>query len=536
MSFGPWGPEREGRVIKPDFFRTSNSKKPSKPKMTRGRLTILIIVLVILFFILVVSPLASIYTDALWYNHIEFQSLFWKMLSSQVILVFAFGAIFFILLYGNIRLARKLPPAQKIAIEGSPLEGFIRGASKWWSRGLLIFSIVAAFVSGLGWGGRWETVLKFFNHSAFGKTDPIFHKDIGFYLFSFPFFRELIDWLISSLIFVFVVTVIVYLLDGGIKMKREPGMLAPNVKAHLSVLLGLIFIVKAISYRLNMYELLFTKDGVVWGAGYTDASARLPVLWILTILSILCAAIAITNIRYKGWKLPVIAVGVLVGVSIIGGTLYPLIIQTYRVKPNERKLESKYLRHNIDLTREAYKLDTIESSPYAAESNLDAKDIEANQATIRSIRLWGPEPMLTACEQLQAIRQYYVFNDVDVDRYDINGTYRQALISAREINSSNLPQPAQTWVNKRLVYTHGYGVCLAPSSDIGPEGNPNFIVEDIPPRSTTNIQVKKPEVYFGEATADPVIVKTTEKEFDYPRGEERIYTTYTGKGGVEVKS
>lgn len=534
------GPEKEDWSKKLEEMDFSVIKERFKSGMTKPRILIIIAIAALFLFIAILAPFAAFYTDALWYNHIGFQNLFWKMFWAKILMVVAFGATFFVLMYGNILLARKIPPDQEIDLKGSPLEEVIDRVrsvgSKAVTWGLVAFSAVAALLAGLGWGGKWELVLKFLNHASYGKTDPLFGKDIGFYLFSYPFQKELVNWLISSLFFILVITAVVYVFDGGIRLKRGPDMLAPHVKAHLSVLAGVILLVKAWSYRLNMYELLMTKDGAVYGAGYTDTHARLPALWILTILALVAAVVLIVNIKYKGWFLPALAIGSMVVVTVLAGTLYPVIIQNLRVKPNEREMESEYLAYNIEYTREAYNLGEIREESFAADETLDLAGIEANRATIKNIRLWDPRPMLDTNEQLQSIRQYYVFNDVDVDRYTVDGEYRQTMIGAREMQQSNLPDEARTWVNTNLVYTHGYGVCINPSNDISEEGNPVYLLSDIPPVGPTNLQVTRPEIYYGEKAADQVVVDTTEDEFDYPRGEEKVYSQYEGKGGVEVKS
>ncbi len=511
-----------------------------KQGFTKRRAVIIVIILLIIAFLAIIVPFASFYTDALWYNHLGFQNLFWKMFWAKILMVVIFGAVFFVLLYLNVYLARKIPPSQKISAEGSPLESVIIKIKGAWGKfiriGTVVFCLLAAFFSGLGWGGKWETVLKFLNHTSFGTKDPLFNKDIGFYAFSYPFQRALVDWLTASLIFIIFVTAAVYLFTGGIRLKRGPDMLAPHVKAHLSVLLALIFLVKAWSYRLNMYEVLFSKRGVVYGAGYTAVHAQLPALWIMFVLALLAAVILLINIRYRGWILPAIAVVSLIVVAFLAGTVYPLIIQNYRVKPNELSKESPYLKYNIDFTRQAYKLSEVQVKPFEAGLNLNLEGILRNRTTVRNIRLWDPRPLLNTYQQLQSIRQYYSFNDVGVDRYTIDNVYRQTMIGGRELVQANLPESARTWVNNTLVYTHGYGVCLNASNDVSEEGNPVFLIKDIPPRGPTNLQVKRPEIYFGEKSNDYVVVDSSEKEFDYPKGNQKIYTVYKGDGGVRVNS
>ncbi len=511
-----------------------------KSGFTRPRIALIALLLLIIIFLVIIAPLAGFYTEALWYNHVGFQNLFWKTLIAKILMVVIFGALFFILLYGNIYLARKIPPPQQIETEGSPLEEFVTRARKVWKKvigwGLLAITIFAAFIAGVGWAGKWDLLLKFLNHSAFGKTDPVFHKDIGYYVFSYPFLRALNDWLFGVLVFVLIVTALVYVLDGGIRLSRGPGMFAPYVKAHLSILAAAMCLVKAWSYRLNMYELLFSKRGVVNGIGYTDAHARLPALWVMLIIAIIAAIIFLANIWRRGWVLPAIAVGSLVVVAVVMGTVVPALVQNYIVKPSERAKEKQYIAREINGTRDAYDINKVTSTPYPAVQDLNLAAIERNNTTIKNIRLWDPRPLLDTNEQLQSIRQYYKFNDIGVDRYVVDGVLRQMMISAREMVQAQLPAAARTWVNNTLVYTHGYGVVMNPSNDVTDEGNPNYVLKDLPPTGPTNLQVSQPEIYFGQLSNDYVVTDTTEPEFDYPAKDKEVHTIYKGNGGVQVHS
>lgn len=528
-----WSRKLEGSNI-------SGFKSGLKRGLTKPRIVILVIIALIIIFFLIIAPFASFYTDALWYNQLGFQSLFWKTLIAKILSVIVFGAVFFAIIFVNIQVARKLSPEQRIDLEGSPLEGIVKLIQETWTKLVRIvvvaFCAFTAFIAGIGWGTRWELVLKFLNHSYFGKSDPIFQKDAGFYMFAFPFLKSFASWLLGSLIFVFIITSLIYLLVGGIRFRRGGEMFAPRVKGHLSILLAAIFLIKAFMYRLNMYELLFKKEGAVYGIGYTDLKVRIPVLWILFVLSILAAIVLIANVRYRGWLLPAIAVGSLVIVTVIAGSLVPLIVQNYKVKPNERGLEAPYLKHNIDFTRIAYDIGKVKRKPYPAEERLTMDLINKNRLTVDNVRLWDARPMIDVYQQLQAIRQYYGFTDVDVDRYVIDGVYRQVMISAREMIQGNLPAAAKTWINQVLVYTHGYGVALAPSNDVTEEGNPRIILRDIPPRSETDLKVTRPQIYFGEQTSGYVVVDTTEDEFDYPAENRQVYTKFKGRGGVYVKN
>ncbi|MHB8896546.1 MAG: UPF0182 family membrane protein [Candidatus Geothermincolia bacterium] len=511
-----------------------------KGGFTGGRIALLVIIGLLVVIFLIIVPFSKFYTDALWYNHVGFQSLFYKTLVAKILSVVIFGLIFFALLYGNIFLARKLSPKQEVDLEGSPLKDAIEKVRGTWKKvvgiGLVIFSVIAALVAGLGWGGKWDIILKWLNHANFLKTDPVFGKNIGYYAFSYPFTRALTSWLIGTLLFVLIATAAVYLFEGGIRLKKGWDMFAPHVLAHLSVILAAIFVMKAYSYRLNMYELLFSKKGAVYGVGYTSANATIPALWIMLVVALGIAVVLLLNIKLKSWLLPVIGVGVLLVAALLAGTIYPAIIQSLVVKPAEQAKERPYLTRYIESTRDAYKIKNVDARQYPAIPDLNLPSIQANQATIRNIRLWDPRPLLNTYEQLQSIRQYYKFNDVDVDRYTVDGQYRQTMVAAREMVQSQLPASARTWVNNTLVYTHGFGAVVSPSNDVTNEGNPNFIVSNIPPVGPTNIQVKVPQLYFGELTNDYVVTNTKQPEFDFPQGEKEVHAAYSGTGGVKVNS
>lgn len=510
-----------------------------KGGFTKGRIALLVGVLLLIAFFLIIVPFSKFYTDAIWYNHVGFQSLFYKTLVAKILSVVIFGLIFFALLYGNIFLARKLSPRKEVDLEGSPLKDTIERVRGTWKKavgiGLVIFSVIAAFAAGMGWGGRWDVILKWLNHTNFATKDPVFGKNVGYYAFSYPFMRTLTDWLIGTLLFVLIATAVIYLFEGGIRLRKGWDMFAPHVLAHLSVILAAIFVIKAYSYRLNMYELLFQKKGAVYGVGYTDAHARIPAMWIMLVIALGIAVVLILNIKLKSWLLPVIGVGVLLVAALLAGTVYPAIIQSLVVKPAEQAKEKPYIERYISSTRDAYKITKIDSQQYPAIPDLNLSAIQANQATIRNVRLWDPRPTLNTFEQLQSIRQYYKFNDVDVDRYTVDTSYRQTMLAAREMVQSQLPASARTWVNDTLVYTHGYGAVVAPSNDITSEGNPDFIVSNIPPVGPTNVQVKVPQVYFGELSNDYVVTNTSQPEFDYPQGEKEVHKVYEGDGGVRVK-
>jgi hypothetical protein len=309
---------------------------------------------------------------------------------------------------------------------------------------------------------------------------------------------------------------------------------ASHARAHLLTLGALILLVKAGGYYLDTYDLLFSPRGIIFGAGYSDINAQLPALRVLTILSLVCAAICIWQIGRRGIRPVFIALAVLLVGNIIGLGIYPTLLQRFRVVPNEVVAERPYIEQNIKFTRMAYGLDRIQEEEFPAEETLTAEDLRKNDATIKNIRLWDHRPLLVTYAQLQEIRTYYRFVDVDNDRYMVDGQLRQVMLSARELSYRNLP--SRIWINEHLTYTHGFGVVMGPVNRITPEGLPDFWIKDIPPASTGPIKVARPEVYYGEIGNEYVFVKTRAQELDYPAGDKNVYSNYAGEGGVPIQS
>jgi uncharacterized membrane protein (UPF0182 family) len=347
--------------------------------------------------------------------------------------------------------------------------------------------------------------------------------------------KTLVNFVGLALLFTFIATSFTYVVDRAMVLNEGNRVrLAPHVKAHLSVLLALAMVAKAGDYMIQSWALNYSKRGVVFGASYTDVHASLPVLHFLAIVSLVAAAIFLANIRYRGWRLPAVAIAIMFLTWAFAGKAYPAIIQQYRVSPNEISAETPYIANNIEATRWAFGLDKITNVPLAATNDLTAADVKANSATIDNIRLWEPRPALSTYSQIQEIRLYYAFKDVDVDRYTIDRKYRQVLLSARELDQTQLQKQSQTWVNQHLTYTHGYGAVVSPVNEAGGDGLPILMVRDIPPRSDTDLKITRPEIYYGELGNEFVVVKTTSPEFDYPKGDTNVTATYQGQGGIAI--
>ena len=359
-------------------------------------------------------------------------------------------------------------------------------------------------------------------------SDPIFDRDVSFFLFTLPIWQFLRGWLMTML----VITLIATGLASGIGWR---GWGAPAaVRAHLSVLGALILLLIAWQYRLDALELVYSRRGAVFGAGYTDVNAQLPAFTILVFVTIIAAVLLLVNVfLQQAWRAIVVVLVGWIAISALAGNIYPNLVQRFQVNPNEFTREREYIAHNIDFTRVAYGLDRIVDENFDAESELTGEELLSQPDTITNIRLWDYRPLLQTYNQVQALRQQYQFTDIDIDRYDIEGERRQLMLSARELIPEQLEQPAQTWVNRKLVYTHGYGVAASPVAEITPDGLPTFVLQDLPVQGI--LDVTRPQIYFGERTNEYVIVKTETPEFDYPRGEGgNVFTTFEGDTGIRI--
>src|SRR6516162_7857240 len=327
---------------------------------------------------------------------------------------------------------------------------------------------------------------------------------------------------------------VIYWVHGDIEYQAQRRSISPTVISHGSALLGFFFALKAWSYGLERYLLLFGNNGVVVGAGYTDVHVQLPVLWLLIVLSIVAACAAWANVWVRTFRLPGVAIVLLFGSAFLLSGVITALFQRFYVKPNELEWERPYIARNITLTREAYNLNRIAPKPFPAEQTLTFSTLEANKATIENIRLWDWQPLSDTYAQLQEIRTYYKLRNLDVDRYWLGDTYQSVMLSARELNSALLPQNAQTWVNRHVLFTHGNGALMSPVTQKSGEGLPLLYLRDIPPVAHGGPEIREPRIYYGEEGNDYVIVKSTVPEFDYPKGQDNAYAAYEGSGGVPI--
>jgi uncharacterized protein len=497
----------------------------------------LIIVLAAAFLLLFGSrEFISILVDWLFFREVGYEAVFTTTFLTKMLAGITLGAIAFFVIFINLFIARRhtyalaglntlwdrVPQLQQIDMDR------VMG---WISLILGFFAFLFAFPIGVGY---WEQALLFLKGTAAGIADPLFGKDISFYLFTYPFIDSLNGMLRNLIVISALLIVPVYLVRGGIVIIGRLFTVEPGVKRHIGILVSLFLISLSLSFFLDRYGLLTAEHGVLYGASYTDVHAR---LWVLSVMAVLSAASALV-ISFSSSKrsiiAPVVSVAVLVGTYVVGLYVYPSTVQSFKVSPNEAVLERPYIENHIKFTRYGFGLENMDLKPYAANKPLTFTDIRKNLSTIRNIRLWDEEPLLKTYSQLQQIRTYYHFNDVDNDRYTINGNYQQVMLSPRELSYADLP--GKSWINERLVFTHGFGLAMGPVSGITKEGLPEFYIKDIPPVTSAGPKVTRPEIYYGETPNDYVIVNARTKEFGYPTTGENIYSEYEGKGGVRLSS
>ena len=401
----------------------------------------------------------------------------------------------------------------------------------------MAFTIGIALLAASTTVSHWESILRFLNPTQFDQADPIYNTDIGFYVFQLPFYQQFQSWLLALLFWGLIIAAVIYVLRGSINLGRGwTNLLTGNVKLHLSVLLAAIAVVITFGFWLQRFELLYSPTGVVYGAGFTDINARLHAYWIMGFVTLALGTLFVITLWRSGFVLPTYGLIFYIIVFTVVAGLYPWFQQQFVVAPNELAKERPFIENNIEFTRSAYQLGDVERDDYPAEDNLTRADIEASSPTIRNIRLWDYRPLLSTYQQLQEIRAYYRFTDVDVDRYTIDGNYRQVMLSPRELDTSRLSEQARNWVNQRLKYTHGYGFAMSPVNVVRPDGLPQFFVQDIPPQTSVDLDVQETAIYYGELTEDYMFTGATIEEFDYPQGNTNASTRYEGAGGVPVGS
>lgn len=478
--------------------------------------------------------LSSYYTDWLWFISLDYGAVFWRTLQARLASGLLFGALAGAVIGVNVWIASKFT-RHALRVDGSPFdapfpgEGLLRSGIGY----VLIGAVLTLVMANVG-SAQWPTLLLYAYGGSFGTADPIFGKDIGFYVFSLPFYNFVIGFVIGALVVSALAVAVIYIAAGGIRI-QERIQVMPRPLAHLSVLGGIFLLLSALNYRLKIYDLLYTRKSVFFGAGFVEVNVQVWVYWLLVLAFAAAGIWVLKNVKHREVRPLMVGAGVFVVGAIGLGNIPGVIVQKLAVDPTELQREYPYIQSNIEATRQAYALNRIEPRPFEAAESLTKADIEANPLTIRNVRIWDQAPMKQVYQQVQEIRPYYVFTDVDVDRYMIDGVYQQVMLSARELETTRLPAQSRNWVNERLQYTHGYGVTMSPVTQVSPEGLPLFMIKDIPPvTESPDLQIARPEIYYGERTFGNVVVKTGLEEFDYPRRDGNAFTTYQGDGGVPM--
>jgi len=504
------------------------------------RLKSWIIVAVIFFVVIYLLGLfVDYYGDWLWFGNQGYNSVFDIMILAQIFSFLLFFLIFAVFASIQVRMAvqrGKQSRENSLLPEDDPRQLILplyRGKAIFWFWSVVI--LFFAIIMGSSAAGHWNSFLQFIHSTAFGIKEPILGKDIGFYIFRLPTYQFISGWYLFMIALTFFAVIFSYYLDNAFSFQGNSLRISGKAKGHIIQLAAFFGLGISAYFLIKLYNILFSSNGVAYGPSYMDIHAQIPAYRIIFVLSILVSLLLFLYPVYRKRKVLIYALGTWVLVWLGFVWIYPYIIEQYVVKPNELKKETPYILNNIKLTREAFDLNKIKVKPFPVDQNLTYKGILENHHTIENIRLWDRRPLIQTYKQLQEIRLYYNFNSVQVDRYHFK-KYTEVALGARELPYSQIPVRAQTWVNDHLIYTHGYGVVMSPVNEITPNGMPELVVKDIPPVASVPLNLTQPAIYYGEESDQFVLVNTKTKEFDYPKGNENVYTNYKGKGGVRISS
>ncbi|MDP9320498.1 MAG: UPF0182 family protein [Chloroflexota bacterium] len=536
---GDWGNIDWSRVDLPGLRRSRGPRRPA------NRLSTVITIVVIALFLvpLVFGPIVGFLTDLLWFRSLGLEDVFLRRYTAGFWAFVVFLIAFFLIAVPNLYFALR-PQVPRIVVDTDAPR---RAGALALTLRLMPLLLIPSFFFGLAGGDEWDSLLRWLNGVPFGTTDPVFGRDIGFYFFTLPVLEFVRGWLLAAVILIAIGVVGLYVVRGVIGVATQPlagadiGVSARNAlalarpaRAHLSILGGLFLALIAFGYLLDQFDLLFRDETVLTGAGFTSITARLPALQILTVVVAIAAIATFANAFFRTLWVLAGTLGLWLVASILLLGVYPSLIERFVVTPDQLNKEKPYIARNIEATRQAYALTAVDESDIDVANDPVEADVRTQFADISSVRLWDYRPLLAAYQQLQALRQYYAFNDVDVDRYILNGNETPVMLSARELAANQLPAAAQTWVNRHLYYTHGFGAVMTPVGSVGIEGRPGFVLQDIPPAGQPKID--EPRIYYGELTTDYAIVGTSQPEFDYAQEPNDVTTRFSGSGGIGVSS
>ena len=532
-------------------FENEQSQNLSLPFNPRPLLKWGAVIIGLILILLSLNFLRGVYTNILWFDNLGYRHVYVNILTTKVWLFFLGAVIPLAFIVPSLIFAHKKSQGDPIIpIEPETLI-LLRRLFKF---GVIIGTIIIAMVFGYMASAQWESMLRFINEAPFTTIDsssgerilaedPVFHKNIAFYVFTIPIINIAQELSLAAVIVLIISTLSVYLVNLTIRGVNFVASVTPAMISHASILLLTLLLVITWGYWIDIYQLMFSTSGAVFGPAYTDLNARLPALRLLIIIGALVGITLLVNIRLRSVRTMVICIGICIAAAIISG-VYPTLVQRFQVDPDELAREREYIPRNIEFTRKAFALDRIEENMYPFSPALTTELVVNNPETIDNMRLWDHRPIRDVYNQKQFFRAYYRFVDVDIDRYNIDGESRQVMLAARELFSEDLPEGSQSWVNQRLQYTHGYGVAMSPVTEFTQEGQPNYFIKNIPPSVSGKIEngdhlrIDQPQVYYGENTKRYTIVNTSEPEFDYPAisSDVPVRTRYQGLGGVNLDS
>ena len=513
------------------------------PSTGNRRRTLRVIAAIVGGAYLLLTAAGTLWTDFLWFDSIGFRNVWLKNWTWSILLGAIGVALAFAVLWLGLWLVDRFSP-RWAPFDLSEEEELIERFREWIEPRVrqvrLLVTAGLALILGLTMATWRDQVFLFFNPQSFGQTEPIFNADIGFYVFRLPLWETAIDWTFNLLVLTTVVVAVAQYLNGGIRFDGRRVTTTQNTKVHISVMFALIALVRAASYRLDTYELLFSTNAEkFFGPGFTDINARLPALRLLFLIALIAAVLFIANIFRRGWTLAAVSVGAWIVVAIAAGAIYPAFVQRFSVAPNQLEKETQFITYNLEMTRAAYQLDEVVVRPFEAADDLTTENIAENRLTIDNLRIWTTSVLPKTYQNFQELEPYYSLSNVDTDRYLDDESPKQVMIAVRELEELNLPR--DDWQNTHLFYTHGFGAVVNEANVVQSDGQPNFLLKDVPPvASVPELELDEPRVYFGETyePGRPVIVKTGSQpqEIDIPLAQGTQFNEYDGDAGVVIDS
>ena len=481
------------------------------------------------------GSLVHLTTEVWWFESVGFADVLWTRLRWQGAIATLSFTVWWLILFLNYAIAQRLTRERPLRVVQNPQwDPYLPAIIRYTSLGLITLLALTAAING---AETWQDVLKFLHPVDFGTQDPLYGREVSFYIFQLPLFEKIHRAAAELLVWGMVLAASIYGLKGEIRPERGwKYFLTGEVKTHVCVLLAGLAVIFALGFWLARYELLYSSTGVVFGAGYPAVNARMQAYGIMGFITITVGILFVASLWRSGFLLPLSAISLYAAVFLLITGVYPWAQQKFVVEPNELQKEAPYIADNIELTRQAYGLKVIQQQSFEVKNQLDAATLDSNSATIDNIRLWDYRPLRSTYGSLQTLRPYYKFQDVDIDRYTLDNDYRQVMLSPRELVDDALPAQAQTWVNQHIIYTHGYGLAMSPVNKVTEDGLPEFFIKDLPPKSSVDLTVEQPRIYYGEATDRYILTGTDQAEFDYPLGNDNAQYNYSGPGGVPIGS